>query len=191
MIRIKTILTALLLTFAVTSVFAQSQELKVDNSAMFWVDGTSTLHDWTVESNKATGIINVTDETIASVWVQVAANSLESGKSGMDRRMYDALDSRNNNQIRFESSSIELNDDKMGGVAKGQLTIAGQKRDHEVPFTLNNANGNWTFSGSTTFTMSKFDIDPPTAVMGTIRTGDEITVRFEIKTDRPQIVRAQ
>lgn len=187
----KTILTALLLTFAVTSVFAQSQELKVDNNAMFWVDGTSTLHDWTVESNKATGIIKITDNTIESVWVQVAASSLESGKSGMDRRMYEALDTRRNNQIRFESTSIRLNDDNLGGVAVGRLTIAGQTRDHEVPFTISNEGGSWKFSGETTLQMTGFSIDPPTAVMGTIRTGDDVTVRFEIRTERPQIVRAQ
>lgn len=189
--RIQILITFFILSFAVTSVFAQGQELKVDNNAMFWVDGTSTLHDWTVESAKATGIISVTDEAITNVWVQVAASSLESGKSGMDRRMYDALDTRRNDQIRFESSSITLNDDQRSGVARGQLTIAGQTRDHEVPFTLSNEGGSWKFSGTTTFKKTKFSIDPPTAVMGTIRTGDDITVRFEIKTDRPQIVRAQ
>ncbi|KPP97072.1 MAG: hypothetical protein HLUCCA01_12300 [Bacteroidetes bacterium HLUCCA01] len=187
------IITSLLLLFAVTTTvaFAQNQEIRLDNNAMIWVDGTSTLHDWTVESARAAGIIVITNDAISSVSVQVDANSLESGKSGMDRRMYDALDVRGNNQIRFESSSITLNDDLRSGVATGQLTIAGQTRDHEVPFELENDGSDWKFTGQTALLMTTFDIDPPTAVMGTVRTGDEVVIRFEINSSQPLFVNAQ
>jgi polyisoprenoid-binding protein YceI len=183
-------LSLLLLTSA--SVFAQaSQDVRIDRNAVFFVDGTSTLHDWTVESDAATGTIVMSESGIASVSVRVPVESLKSGKSGMDRRMYEALESRRHNTILFTSNSVTLSDDGRSGVAKGELTIAGQKRNHEVPFTLDGNGNNWTFSGSSTFTMTSFSMDPPTAVMGTIRTGDEITVRFEIKSARPIFVAAQ
>ncbi|MCH8494388.1 MAG: YceI family protein [Balneolales bacterium] len=183
-----------LLSFLLSAglVFAQSaQEVTLDRNTTMYVDGTSTLHDWTVESKSATGVLVMQEDGIASVSVQVPVRSLESGKSGMDRRMYDALESRNHDTITFTSNEITLADDNRSGVAKGQLTIAGQTRDHEVPFTLTGEGNSWKFTGSSEFTMSKFDIDPPTAVMGTIRTGDEIVVRFEIATRKPQFTSAQ
>lgn len=171
---------------------AQSaQEIRLDQNAVFFVDGTSTLHDWTVESDKATGIIKLTESTIESVTVQVPAQSLESGKSGMDRRMHDALNVRRHNQITFTSNQITLNESKSGGVAAGELTIAGKKQPFEVSFVVEENGSSWKFTGSSTFKMSQFDVDPPTAVMGTIRSGDEVTVRFEINSSKPLFVRAQ
>lgn len=161
------------------------QEIKIDNRTTLWVDGTSTLHDWTVESGAATGAIAVNKEGIQMVFVQVASETLQSGKSGMDRRMYEALETRRHRHVTFTSEKIELNADRTGGVAIGELTIAGQTRTHEVPFTIERSGSDWTFNGSTAFTMSSFGITPPTAVMGTVRTGDEITVRFKISTARP------
>jgi polyisoprenoid-binding protein YceI len=60
------------------------------------------------------------------------------------------------------------------------LSIAGVAK--EVKFkTKYDVDGNQiTFKGSYTFKMTDFNIDPPTAVMGTIKTGDEVTVRLEI-----------
>jgi polyisoprenoid-binding protein YceI len=181
-----------LLLFTSVSLSAQTtQDVTIDRNAVFYVDGTSTLHDWTVESDAASGTIVTSEAGIVSVTVRVPVESLQSGKSGMDRRMYDALESRRHSAITFTSSDVTLSEDGRTGTAKGELTIAGQKRDHEVTFTLNGNGNNWTFAGSSTFTMTKFSIDPPTAVMGTIRTGDEITVRFEIKSARPIFVAAQ
>jgi polyisoprenoid-binding protein YceI len=181
-----------LLLLATSSVFAQdTQQVRIDRNAVFFVDGTSTLHDWTVESADATGTITMSETGIASVSVRVPVESLKSGKSGMDRRMYDALESRRHDTITFTSSSVTLSEDGRSGVAKGELTIIGQKRNHEVAFTLTGTGNEWTFAGASTFTMTSFSMEPPTAVMGTIRTGDEITVRFEINSRRPSFVAAQ
>jgi len=35
-------------------------------------------------------------------------------------------------------------------------------------------------TGSYKFKMSSFGIDPPRAMLGTIRTGDEVTIKFKI-----------
>ena len=42
------------------------------------------------------------------------------------------------------------------------------------------SDGSVQFIGSVTFNMTNFNIDPPTAVMGTIKTGDEITIKFQV-----------
>ena len=36
------------------------------------------------------------------------------------------------------------------------------------------------FRGELTLKMSDYEISPPTALMGTIKTGDEVTIRFSI-----------
>jgi polyisoprenoid-binding protein YceI len=37
----------------------------------------------------------------------------------------------------------------------------------------------FTVKGTTDFRLTDFQIDPPTALMGTIKTGDEVTIEFK------------
>lgn len=39
----------------------------------------------------------------------------------------------------------------------------------------------WQFEGTQKLLMTDYGIDPPTALMGTMRTGNEITVAFTVK----------
>ncbi|MCB0855839.1 MAG: YceI family protein, partial [Bacteroidetes bacterium] len=62
---------------------------------------------------------------------------------------------------------------------KGQLTIAGVTKT----ITLNadckvSDNGQITCTGSKKIKMSDYGIDPPTAMFGTIKTGDDLTIVF-------------
>lgn len=169
------------------------QEVRFTNASQFFVDGTSTIHDWTIESNSVSGMIRVANGNelkIEGVTLSLPVESLKSGKSGMDRKINEALDSRRHAAISFSATDVVLNASGTGGVAKGQLTIAGNTQLMEVPFTLATEGGNWKFSGSVDFKMSQFSVDPPTAVMGTIRSGDDIKVRFELVTAKPQYARA-
>lgn len=108
----------------------------------------------------------------------------------MDSRMHSAFDSKKNPEISFKSTEVTLNDDLKGGVAKGQLTMAGSTRTVEIPFTIESVGNNWKFVGLSGLKMTNFDMSPPTAVMGTIRAGDDVTVRFEVVTRQPEFAKA-
>jgi hypothetical protein len=41
--------------------------------------------------------------------------------------------------------------------------------------------GEWVFSGSKILKMTDFNVEPPVVLMGTLKTGNEITVTFEAR----------
>jgi polyisoprenoid-binding protein YceI len=65
--------------------------------------------------------------------------------------------------------------------ASGYLTIAGvtQSLQLYVEGWLG-GDGSITFKGSKKFKMSDFSIKPPTALMGTLTTGDEVEIVFQV-----------
>jgi polyisoprenoid-binding protein YceI len=158
------------------------------NSTM-QVHGTSTLHDWTSDVTEFTGTFTRNGsggiESIQSLEFVVKANSIKSGKSGMDRRTYSALDTDRHPDIKYSLINIEKAGDNGDGWSvynsEGKLSISGS----EKPVTFNvegreNGTGAIEFRGSTTLKMSDFGIDPPTAMLGTVRSGDEITIEFHV-----------
>ncbi|ELR72488.1 hypothetical protein C900_01483 [Fulvivirga imtechensis AK7] len=156
--------------------------------AEFSVSGTSSLHDWTMTSSEGKGEAVITAEakalqSIEQLSVTMKAESLKSGKSGMDGNAYKALKTGKNPDIKFNLKnvkSIEKKGDYYQVMAEGTLTIAGESRTVDV-VTKAYPNGNTIrFTGSKTFNMTDFKVDPPTALLGTIKTGDEITINFSL-----------
>jgi polyisoprenoid-binding protein YceI len=183
----------LLSVFILIAGFAQAQqELVFSNTTKFFVDGTSTIHDWTVESNEVIGKLSVNASgAVTSVEVNMKAESLKSGKSAMDKKVYEAFDTKKNPNIAFKSTAITMNADGKSGVAKGNLTMAGASSVVDVPFKLDSNTSNWVFTGEVSMLMTTFKMAPPTAMLGTIKAGDEVKVRFEVVTNKPSVAKAQ
>lgn len=149
------------------------------------VDGTSSVHDWTIVAQEFNGqadvkIENNALESINSLSFDIPVESLKSGKSAMDDNTYEALKSDDHPVIEYEFRSmdnvnVEGNTTTMD--TKGLLTIGGVSKIVNMKVTADTNNG-IAFKGDITFKMSVFEIDPPTAVFGTIKTGDEVTIKF-------------
>lgn len=152
------------------------------------VKGTSNLHDWDVKAENFTAkaeIIKTNDQPeIKKFDFEVEAESLKSGKNGMDKNTYTALKTKSHKKITFkhlETSSIR----KAGGnnydvVIRGTLNIAGTAKDVRINGQLTNTGNGYTVKGSVPIDMTDFNITPPTALMGTIKTGKEITVDYHL-----------
>ncbi|MCJ7758647.1 MAG: YceI family protein, partial [Gillisia sp.] len=61
----------------------------------------------------------------------------------------------------------------------GYLTIAGTKKPINITFDSKISDGNIVLSGNKAIKMSNFNIDAPTALFGTITTGDEVNIKFQ------------
>ena len=62
----------------------------------------------------------------------------------------------------------------------GNLKIAGETKQVPIKFTAKTSGNNVTLSGKVNMNMTHYKIDPPKALMGTVRTGEEITIDFEV-----------
>lgn len=157
----------------------------VNKTSSMTVLGTSSLHDWEIDAEEQSGKIVFNDLAtgeIGQLQVTVVAESLKSGKSGMDKNTYKALKTNDYKNISFELAEVTQTTSKGGGnyavSAKGDLTIAGVTKRIPIQFSLK-VNGNKiTLTGEKSFNMTNFNIEPPKALLGTITTGDEVTIKF-------------
>ena len=177
----------ILFIFPFAIAFGQSN-FRVTNFSMT-IDGTSNLHDWqsTVKEVRATASITAdagTLKSINSLYVEIPVKTIKSNKSSiMDSKTYDALKAEEYPNIRFllTDLSYKSTSDKSGQLtATGNLTIAGATRSETLTMTCTLAGNDLTIKGSKKLKMTDFKVDPPTALLGTLKTGDDITINFEV-----------
>ncbi|PKD20627.1 hypothetical protein APR41_13200 [Salegentibacter salinarum] len=164
------------------------QNFRMDNSSEIVVEGTSNIHDWEMKATSKQGGATITTEDgkltgISELQVSVPAESLESGKGGMDKNAYKALNTDKYKNIEFkldEVKKIEANGSnsyKINGLAT--LKISGVSKQVPVEFTAKLNGNKLEINGEESLNMTNYKIDPPTAMFGTITTGEEVTIKFK------------
>lgn len=150
-----------------------------------WVDGTSTIHDWTCEVGDVQADIASEDDfsDLTNAVITVKSDALECKNGTMNKKALSALNAKKHATIRFTavSNEVGLSGDDVTIDTNGRLELAG--KTNPVKATVagkKQADGSIRLTGSVPLTMSDYDIKPPTAMLGTIRTGDDVTVRFDI-----------
>jgi polyisoprenoid-binding protein YceI len=138
-------------------------------------------------SNKANGqaTMEVTGDRVSGIsnlTISVPTKSLSSGTSSMDDNAYNALQADKYPTIRFVMKDVNITQTNTGSYlnATGELTIAGTTRQVQVGANGKLENGKVYFEGKKDLKLSAFNIEPPTAMFGTIKTGDAITVHYKI-----------
>jgi len=173
---------------------AFGQTKLVSKSASVTVSGTSTLHDWDMKSStgsfegiftqNAAGAITA----VSGISFTINGNSLKSGHDAMDKNAYKALKTDKANAISFVAATATVSAlDATDFVVKapGKLTIAGTTLNVEVTATCKvNADKTITVMGSQKISMKEYKMDPPTFMMGTIKTGNDVTLKFDLKVSK-------
>jgi hypothetical protein len=175
-----------------TAVTAQNPVLIKDQSRIT-ISGTSSLHDW--HESAADFNINmklITDSAILPVIDKVVFNcktaSVKSDNSLMTNKTHDALQSDKYPEITFSSdkqSVLASGDRGLSSTVTGELLINGIKRNISIPLEFTITGDRLNVSGSKSLKMSDYEIKPPTAIMGTLKTGDEVTISFDLKFEVP------
>lgn len=167
-----------------------AQTAKVNSiSSNMTVFGTSNIHDWDMKAEKMFGDATFTMEDgkltgIDKLTYAVEVESLKSGKSGMDKNAYNALDTKKNKTINYKLTKVNKITDTGSSnytiETTGNLTIAGQTKQVPITFSVK-ANGHTlTFAGKVKINMTHYNVEPPKALMGTVKTGEDITLDFEV-----------
>lgn len=185
---IKLALASILLTvFAAQVSVAQTYTLN-NNTSNLKIEGTSNVHDWEIEAKNQQGklVAQLEDgnlKNIDQLEFTVISESLKSGKNGMDKNTYKALNTGKYKNITYNLTKVNKVDCSTAGNCKvntsGNLTIAGTTRPINLIFDASVSGENVTLTGATAFKMTQYKIDPPTAVFGTIKTGDLVNIKFD------------
>ncbi len=171
-----------ILLAAQTSYRIKSHEIKIE--------GTSNIQSWTADVEKVSGTFSFSLENGKVTELHEASLRIEAesiiGSEGrmMNSKINDALDTKKHPTITFtlrEVLSLAENPGTARISTRGVLTVAGVSR----LITLNTVgralpNGDLEFSGTHKVKMTDHSVSPPTAMLGALRTGDEVTLNFKI-----------
>lgn len=152
------------------------------------IHGTSNLHDWDETVGTVTGDGTIDWNTdgsfnLAAMNIKMAVHSIKSTEGSiMNNNTYKALKADNNPEITFGLTTPVKSVKADGHVisVKVNLTIAGVTKavDMSVKATAE-GHGTVAFEGSQTIKMTDYGVDPPRAMLGALKTGDEITIHFK------------
>ena len=170
----------------------------ISSESKLWFEGTSTLHGYKCVAKEITGyfimkeIISDSTQTgfsnaaITGI-LKIPVLSIDSGKGKMDKKMRKLLKADDYPEIIFELTNLKVTASPETGKAQVQLKTMGNVKVAGVEKTIAlevignlEANGTIRFSGSKKLLMTDFNIKPPTMFFGRLKTGNEITVYFEI-----------
>ncbi|MBE9575508.1 YceI family protein [Flavobacterium proteolyticum] len=186
--QFRTLLTLLLVFSNFNTLIAQESKVVLAESKLK-VLGTSNLHDWEIDAKAMSGKSVMTIDAgnlkaIKSLDFAVEVEQLKSGKSGMDNNTFKALNSKTYKSINYKLVSVtkitETSDGNYTVETQGDLTISGVTKRINQTFTVKIIGKKAIFSGKTKIDMTVFGVKPPTALMGTIKTGKDVTVDFKV-----------
>lgn len=185
--NLKSIISIISLILACNQLGAQDLKLITDKSSII-VNGTSTVHDWEISCEKISGNaqIELIDNKLTGIEdfeFQVVVKGMKSGKGMMDNKTYNALKEKSYPSIEYKLYKVNKIETKTNEsysvMAEGLLTIAGNTKaiSHKVTATI--SGGKVLFSGEYNLDMTAYSIAPPTAMMGAIKTGKNVVIKFE------------
>jgi len=177
-------ISALLLTGSSTA-----QTLYEQTSGSFiTIAGTSTLHEWTMTSKEGRCQANFEIDAngvptrLNSLSLKIRSESLKSGQTAMDKNAYSTLNTDTYKNITFNLVSANIINTKIQ--CDGNLTVAGVTKRITVDAVYKVLpDKSLLCTGSKKITMSDFEIEAPSFMFGTVRTGNEMTLTFKVNLE--------
>lgn len=156
------------------------------------LNGTSNVHDWEMKAIKGESkIAFVVDaannmSSLTQLSFTLPVKNLKSKHAGMDKNTYKALNTKDNPDITFTLVSATVKNTGSNNYqfnCIGKLTIAGETKETALLATgkYNPADKTFTITGSKKMNMTDYNVKPPTAVLGTIKTGNAINISYNLK----------
>jgi len=187
---LKKISLVIIAAFAMSATTVVESKYVLSKNYTVTILGTSNLHSWneTVEMVSGDGSVTWNEDgsfNLGAIHLKMEVHSIKSDMGSiMNNNTYKALKADKNPEIIF-TLTTPVNSIKAGTAsttisAKGTLSIAGVTRpiDMNVKVSIQDHTV-LSFEGSQTIKMTDYNISPPTALFGTLKTGDEITINFK------------
>ena len=183
------LMTTILIIFLSTVVVIAQSSFEIASNSSMSILGTSNLHDWESDVCKLIGnasiyLIDHQIENIENLSFTIPVESIESGNYIMNGKTYVALKHKEHPNIKYQLTQFEIENGKVIK-SKGLLTVAGVTKELDFPVKCAVTNKDVNVTGAITFKMTDFNVSPPTALLGTLKTGDEVTISFSINFIQP------
>ena len=196
----KTLMTVSAMMAVAATAGAQSSSairLRLDPTSEVTIEGTSSLHAFHCKTNKMMAYVDVdpgytkdltkVSRPIVSVKVNIVVRTLTCGNGQMDKNMYSTLGADKNPLIKYSMSGYDIlngSTSPAAFVAKttGTLMVAGQEKVISMKINAERlSDGKATAQAEQTILMSDFGIKAPSFMLGTLKVGNEVTVKFNLK----------
>lgn len=164
------------------------------------IDGTSTVRSWTCEAEQFTvkpgptkgfesGVL-AGQPALETLTLSVPVNAIECGNGKMNDHLRNALKAGDHPQVLYTLSSYDIAAAQSGAQVStvGQLTIAGAERPIRMNVTVTkDATGALRVKGEHEIKMTDFGVKPPTLMLGTLKVGATVTVKFDVPLRAQQV----
>jgi polyisoprenoid-binding protein YceI len=165
-----------------------------ESSSRVWIEGTSTVHDWDCAVERFSGSLNA-DATggrftaLSGATFTALVGGIDCDNGTMNGKLRDALEIDSHPSVQFALTDASVGQAGADGwfdvAARGRLTVAGATRQIRVPVRAKALGADrFRLTGQVSFPMTEFGIDPPTAMLGALKTGDRVTVHFDATVRR-------
>ncbi len=176
-----------------------SRRLFIQPESKLWLEGKSTLHDYSFSNSEITGTIELDSSyyttkdlteiknLFSQVEIVIPVKKIRSENEKMNENMYEALKAEEHPNILFRLIESGIVSDSSRGnqgpeiKIKGKLSVAGKENIIEMNVTLaKGENGSLGVRGSKELLMTDFNIDPPSFMLGILKTDNRVVVKFDL-----------
>jgi polyisoprenoid-binding protein YceI len=173
----------------VSTAFSQKIAKFQPEGSAFKINGTSNLHDWEESVAKFNVDLNlkIDGKDIAGIEKAIftcKSASVASDNSIMTSKTHDALKTEKYPDIKFISSEIsqfQKNGDSFSGIISGSLELAGVSQKVSLEFKGVMSSNKLIIKGTKKIKMSDYKIEQPTAMFGSLKTGDEVELAYTLQ----------
>ncbi|MBI3292059.1 MAG: YceI family protein [Elusimicrobia bacterium] len=174
------------------------------SESRLWLEGTSTLHPYastatvmhaslTLASGEPAPSLTPTPNLLyeaihrgrlQTLNVTIPVKGLKSGKSRLDKNMYEALRADQYPSLTFHLLRYQVHPETQEGMfgitATGRLVVAGEERTIELDAEVVASPNGLEIRGNKALFMTDFGIEPPTMMFGALKTHDRVIIHYAI-----------
>lgn len=156
------------------------------------IRGTSSLHDWQCRVEQIAGTVTAIVDgnqlrEVRGAAITAHVNSIRSIREdgtyyekGMDKNIYRAMKPEQHPTVTFTVNKVTAGAGVTTVTASGSLKIAGVTKPVSITASVKTNADGLIIEGKLPVKMTDYSIDPPTALFGTIKTGNEVDVHFKM-----------
>ncbi len=178
---------------SITQISFAQQTIKVNpQKSSMTISGTTNVHDFKSNVTQISGEMTFADKTPKTLRIEVPVKSIVSKEKLMDKKTYEAFNEPKNPKIVFVMTDVvstQKNGNQVTAKITGNLTMAGVTKKITLSAIGKEIKaGQYEFSGSTQFKFSDYNMKAPTAMLGVMKVGEIITLKYNVTFEGSDIM---